>query len=195
MNERDNLKRVAIKTNLTDDWNSYRLHKNHVNNEIRKAKKKYYEEHLSQVSGNPRETWKTINNILSRNKNNAQINSIKKEQNVVKDVKIISDLFNDHFSNIGPTLALSIPEGPIGFTAFLKKANSTFSMMHTNVDEITKIVNSLDINKATGLDDIPIKLIKKCPIIVYQKLVELFNQSMDCGIFPFFRQCQKYLKK
>lgn len=56
--------------------------------------------------------------------------------------------------------------------------------MHTNIEEVEQIIQSIDSKKATGLDGIPIRLIKECPKVVYKKLVELFNRSVDSGIFP-----------
>ena len=54
MIERDKLKLTAIRINTADDWQNYRKVKNNVNNEIKKAKTQYYQEHFRVHSGKPR---------------------------------------------------------------------------------------------------------------------------------------------
>ena len=54
MIERDKLKLTAIRINTADDWQNYRKVKNNGNNEIKKAKTQYYQEHFRVHSGKPR---------------------------------------------------------------------------------------------------------------------------------------------
>ena len=50
--------------------------------------------------------------------------------------------------------------------------------------EVLKLLNSLDVNKSTGLDNLPIKIIKLVTIIIVEPLCSLYNKSLRLGIFP-----------
>ena len=66
INARDKLKRNAIITNLETDWLSYKTTRNRVNIELRNAKKDYSSTKIAGEKCNPKEAWKTINNLLGR---------------------------------------------------------------------------------------------------------------------------------
>ena len=46
------------------------------------------------------------------------------------------------------------------------------------------ILNSLDPNKSSGPDKIPIKLLKMCALLIANPLSKLFNKSLESGKFP-----------
>jgi len=160
--------------------------KNRVNNQIKQAKKQYYESCFSKSTKNTKQTWQTINDILSRKtKRSSYITSIKVDRTVISnDSAKIAEAFNNHFSQIGTKLADSIPEGQYAFNEYLRRSHSTFSLRHTTVEEISKTLKSIDSKKATGLDGIPSYFIKLASPIISQSLMKIFNHSIDKGIFP-----------
>ena len=50
--------------------------------------------------------------------------------------------------------------------------------------EVLNILNSLDPNKSSGPDKIPIKLLKMCALLIANPLSKLFNKSLESGKFP-----------
>jgi len=183
MNRRDKQKSIATATNSKENWNSYRLMKNRVNNQITQAKKQYYKSCFSKSTKNTKQTWETIKEILSRKtKRSSYITSIKVDGTVISnDSAKIAEAFNKHFSQIGTKLADSIPEGQYAFNECLRRSHLTFSLRHTTVEEISKTLKS----KATGLDGIPSYFIKLASPITSQSLMKiLLNHSIDKGIFP-----------
>ena len=92
--KRDALKRKAIKTNKDEDWLLFKSSRNVANIAMRRSNKQ-----------NPKKVWRTINDILGRNKKHAMINEIKMLRKTVTSTDELVDVFNDHFSNIGPRLA------------------------------------------------------------------------------------------
>ena len=102
----------------------------------------------------------------------------------MSDSKEIAEIFNSHFSEIGTKLANSIPDGPIAFNDYLITARSTFTLRHTSVEEVMKIIKSIDSKKAAGLDGIPSYFIKVALPIISQSLVGVFNRSIHKEIFP-----------
>jgi len=59
----------AIKTNSKYHWEMYKKMKNFVNKEVKKCKAKYYSDLINKNKGNPRELWKTFNEITSKKSN------------------------------------------------------------------------------------------------------------------------------
>ena len=51
--------------------------------------------------------WKTVNDMLRRNKKHTTINEIKLAGKTVTSTNELLQVFNDHFSNIGPRLVES----------------------------------------------------------------------------------------
>ena len=62
--------------------------------------------------------------------------------------------------------------------------NSTFQLRSVTLDEITKLLKEINVNKAHGLDEILCRLIKEAAPENAQSLCDLFNKSIDMGIFP-----------
>ena len=53
-----------------------------------------------------------------------------------------------------------------------------------NKDDILKIIRNLNADKSHGHDDISIRMLKICDLMVTQPLSILLNNCVDCGIFP-----------
>ena len=106
MIERNKLKLLAIKTNAAVDCLNYKKSKNCLNDEIKNAKTVHYQEYFRLNSGKPREIWKTINEVMSRNiRNDSNINSIKTNIGSTTSPEVMSETFNRFFTEIGTNLA------------------------------------------------------------------------------------------
>lgn len=185
MVERNKLKSMAIKTNATEDWLNYKKSKNCVNNEIKKAKTQYYQEHFRSNSGNPREIWKTINEVMSRNiRNDRNINSIKTNVGSTTSPEVMSETFNRFFTEIGINLADKLPNSTKSYLDFLAPVNSSFQLRQVSLPEVLKQLKNLPANKATGLDKIPCRLVKLAAPLIAESLCKIFNLSILSGIFP-----------
>jgi retron-type reverse transcriptase len=59
-----------------------------------------------------------------------------------------------------------------------------FTLRPTTSDEVIKLISSISDKKATGLDQIPSKLLKLSAPIVSKSLCDIFNLSIQTAIFP-----------
>ena len=50
--------------------------------------------------------------------------------------------------------------------------------------EVLRTLNSLDSNKSTGPDGIPVKLLKLTALLISEPLAKLYNKSLASGKFP-----------
>ena len=184
--KRNVLKIKAIHSNNASDWSIYKKFKNSVTDEIRKAKEIYYVNSLNDSKGNPRDTWKIINNLMSRRSINPSIKEIKVNGVSVHDREGLSSAFNDHFSSIGPKLANSIPKinHCNSFLDYIDETNARFELTTTNASVVQLMLSKLCKSKATGLDDISARFLRECCDLIAPSLSIIFNRSIVTGIFP-----------
>ena len=59
---------IRIKNNLffNADWEHYKLYRNKITSLTRQSKKNYYERYFEENINNSKETWRGINDIISR---------------------------------------------------------------------------------------------------------------------------------
>ena len=104
MNFRDRLKRKAIKTKDPFIWNQFRIFQNHVNWEINRAKRAYYENAFNNCCRDQRKTWKTMNELTSRKSNKTVINEMEYTGVNSGDQTDIAKMLISFFTEIGPSL-------------------------------------------------------------------------------------------
>ena len=97
-------------------------------------------------------------------KNNVH-NIYDNNNTLISDEQIIVNLYNDHFSTIAQNMANLIKNSNYYSNNVKINQNSLF-LNPTNVNEILNIINSLDINKSTGHDNISNKILKICSNII-----------------------------
>ena len=96
----------------------------------------------------------------------------------------IGEAFNNHFTNIGQSLAQEIPSSEIDPLAYVNSVDGVFSFQRINVQKVMKLLKAIDVSKATGLDKIPNRLLKIAVDVVAPSITGIFNQSLVTGIFP-----------
>ena len=72
-----------------------------------------------------------------------------------------SNALNDFFVNIGSNVEAKIPNVQKRFSDYLNRPNyNSIFLKKCNIDEITSIINKLEISKACGPYSIPTNLLK-----------------------------------
>ena len=77
---------------------------------------------MDQAGNDIKSTWKTINELLGREKSKTRlpVSFLNNNNEEVCDSKLIANDFNDYFVNIGPNLAKKFNRDNDGFFKFLK---------------------------------------------------------------------------
>ena len=167
MRKRDLLKSKAASTNDFLSWERYKRARNHTNNDIRKAKRKYFNDNLDRNKQNPKATWNLINDLYSRKLDKLKrVPEIKIGEQTITNPTEIAEQFNFYFSNIGKDLATEIPPADVEPECYLKPSTQTFSLRIPTVGEVRNLLRKLNVRKATGLDKIPCKLLQLAADIV-----------------------------
>ena len=166
---------------------AYKNLRNHVTNQLKVSKTRYYKTKLDNAFGNSKKTWKVINTILSNGKDKKSlIKSIKGNGVVISDNKGICNTMNNFFATVGNNLAQRLPNNaqPEAFNAFLRgNYPNKHSFAHTNPTEVKNIINKLK-SSSCGYDQVNTTTIKRASDVLAPTLSMLFNRCLDAGFFP-----------
>ena len=95
----------------------------------------------------------------------------------------IADQFNNHFINIGPTLASKIDKSNENPTQYISSSSiNSFVMENVTEAQVSNLFKNLDTNKSSI--DIPNKVIKIAAEQLSVPLTQIYNQSIETGIVP-----------
>ena len=185
--ERDCLKKRAGKTGIETDWKTYKKMKNYVTNQLRLKKSKVIHDEIQKSKGDVKKTWKTLNLLIPRKNKGSKINSLITENGEIQDSKEIANELNEYFVNVGPTLANKIDydysrDQCLNLNAIIVKSKFKLSIVRT--ETVKKALQRLSNDKATGIDGIPIKLLKLAIPFILDSLTHIVNMSLVSGTFP-----------
>ena len=127
-----------------------------------------------------------LNELIGKKSNISQIDEVKvSETHRVRDATGIANHLNQHFTQIGPNLASTVPSVSVDPKEYLKnKVNSSFVIKEIAPSKVKKLLEKVDISKATGLDNISNRILRIAALVIYQHLTDLFNLSIKRRVFP-----------
>ena len=98
-------------------------------------------------------------------------------------MEIWQEFVINNLQSVGKRLAEKIPFADESRTAHIKVGNVKFQFSNIAAPQIVKVMNKLTNNKATGIHDIPDKILKDNINILSPYLGEIFNFSFKTGVF------------
>lgn len=192
MHDRNILKIKAYKSNYLNDWIQFKKQRNIVNSKIRLAKQAYYYNNFNEYMGDSRKTWQTINELTSRKSGKISVASLKVNGLLITNPTDLSNEFNDHFATIGPKLASEISSSDdSSHLKYLTGTDKNFQLHPTTTAQVFSFLNKLNKSKAIGLDKISARLIRECADLICIPICDIFNQSINLGIFPDDWKCAR----
>ena len=181
------------KTRLVKNEEEFKEKQTIVRNLVNFKKKSYFENKLKMNIGKPKELWKTLKNLgLPHNStSNANICLINNEKTSF-NAKDNANLFKDFFSNLANNLFLKLPEAPKRFgkeslSLYYDKFNlhsKNFNFCSVSKEPVLKIIQNLDLSKASGIDTISVRFIKDGANVLAVPISQLFNLSIKTSSFP-----------
>lgn len=180
---RDKLKRKVLKDkkniNLLIQYKRYR---NSLKTLIQKTKRDYFINKLDENKNNPKKLWSAINEELNKTKTVEPIVLKNHNDETISDKRIIADMFNNFFINVGEKMASKINVQKILPERNLQCTNMfLYPVLET---EIIKNIDKLKNNAAPGLDQVSSITIKKIKSEIVKPLAYIFNLCFSVGVFP-----------
>ena len=172
-----------LKSSIRSSYNSYR---NRIITLLRISKKQYFSNYFEEHNTNIKKTWEAIRNLINvSKKSSTKINKIIHNDQHITDNKGIADTINNFYTSIGSSIEAKIPQSKKSFQEYL--GNSNFSSIYLNectLEEITKIINDINISKSCGPFSKPTKILKEFSNILSPTLAIIINKSIKEGVFP-----------
>ena len=165
-------------------WETYRKQRNLVNKLKKNSMKNYFLERCSGGS-KPCDFWKTMEPFFSKKSNSGEQKLVLNENSkIVNDTKQVTEHFNTFFSTVTEKIGNGVAYDQSTHSSILeirKHSNPdiSFEFQKTTTEKIEKIVNKINIKKATGCDGIPAKIVKHSRSVFAAQLTDLINLSVD----------------
>ena len=106
-------------------------------------------------------------------------------QKILTKSEDICHELNNSFANIGPKMASKIPKIPTSSKlTHIHSSSNFFYFEPITSEETNQQILLLDENKAKGIDDVPVKVIKLAAEYLAPTLGTIFNLCSNDGIFP-----------
>lgn len=165
-------------------FNEYNDFKNRLLSRIRSAKRNFFRNKFQACRGNLRRTWAEINRYLRGNKSFSNISLLDDNGIQCDDPKVVANIFCNYFSTVATDLSNNAPicnKNPLEYLD-APVVNSFFAHPAT-VSEVTNLIGSLP-NKNSDANNMPTFILKLLANEVSPLISELFNMSLEQGIFP-----------
>ena len=181
---------------------AFRKQRNKCTKLLRQSKKAYFEK-ITESGG--KRFWEVIKSFVTdkgAHRNEEYI--LEEGGELIKDPNKISETFISYFTNIVEHATGNPPENiPLSETSDIiddilgyyeshasvlsikeKSTNLSFKLPLATEEEIYDIIKSIDIKKATGVDNIPPKVVKIAANAIKKPLTEIINIYINKNTFP-----------
>ena len=196
---RDKLFKKCKKTKLHVEKEIYKRARYSVQNLIAKNKKEFFKTKLKEGIGKPKDLWKAFKSLGLPNKSGGCIvGAFAENQTVKHDTKsILKTLFiqvysfyKSFYSNLAGDLLAKLLKLPRRYiiklvSDYYEKLSLSENFKLESVTEgyLFNVLNSVEVTKAAGLDQISGKLLKDGARILAKPISKLCNLSLALGSF------------
>ena len=158
--------------------------KNKVNKEILFARNSFYVTAFNVISSNMRSRWNLINSLLNRNCTRKKIKILLMNGTTFSNDFDIAEKFNSFFCSVAQNLRDALPpEITPAHTFINSELPCRLKFKQITSHDCERVINQLK-NSKTGIDSIPVHLVKRFRTTIAQPLSLLINESFKNGSFP-----------
>ena len=183
--KRERLRKRAKKLGSETALLNYKRQRNRVNNMKKHARESYFMEVCGLIDqyafNNQKDFWKLVKTLT---KSSGTVTTIPPlinpiDSNIEVEDKRKADVLNRYFADIS-----TINDSNVEIPDFPSRTDQTITNFNISQDEVVDVLNSLKLNKATGLDAISHQMLKNTANSVSLPLSILFNMALEHSIFP-----------
>jgi hypothetical protein len=179
-----------------DNFETFKSLRNHVQQLVHKAKKEFFTNSIEQNKTDSKALWKTLKSLgLPSKKASTDSSSnicLKINDNICFEKKLIAETFNSFYTTVACKLVEKLPKCVEKFgcnfvSSFYSSKGvipNSFSFNLVSETKVLKYLQSLGLNKATGLDGISSRFLKDGSPIIVGPITHIINLSLIQGIVP-----------
>ena len=188
MRKRDRLFRIAKQRQTTRDWSKWREQRNRTTTLNRQLKDAYIRRHIDKLleyRQDPYRYHQTLKTLIGRRRHDVVPPLQNEDNEILTDNTQKADLMNNYFvlQTKTDTAGLALPETN-DIDQNYDEAPPGLEQIKITENQVLNILNTLDVNKSTGPDKLPTKILKMIAILIVKPLTSLFNKSISSGTFP-----------
>ena len=167
---------AAKRTNNVQMWNKFKYLRNKLKLMLRDKRNSFMSDLALSLKNNAKRFW----TFCRLNTNSCQIPAVVSDgQNDVTDAADKAKMFNDYFHSV-----FSTPKTGIALPAVSVKSDNMLANIVFSEIDVINVLKGLDVNKGSGPDDIPLKVLRECADELAPSLTTLFNLSMSTCTLP-----------
>ena len=154
---------------------------------IREAKRRQNDKNIHHANCKSKALWQIISRETGRTSSNRQDIKINWNSEEITNPETVAELFNSYFCKISEELLKKNRKNVPNFKKqYLKIKENTKSMflIPVTVNEVEKGTKGLKNKSPAGIDEIPDYVVKQCIIQLKKPLTNIYNASLESGIFP-----------
>ena len=174
--------KIFKRTKRESDGNIWKQSRNEAKIAINETKTKYYDNlygKLQDPTTAPKQYWRIAKSLYGAKKSHCIPNI--RDNDVFYNMSIDKcELFNSYF--VGQT-SLTIPDGH-SLPPITNDTEDQLNEVRTIEEKVKQILLKLDINKASGPDHIPNKVLTYCCDQLAQIFCKIFQMSINDGVVP-----------
>ena len=102
--------------------------------------------------------------------------NVSDDQNDVTDTADRAKMFNDYFHSVSST-----PKTGIALPAISAKSDNMLANIVFSEIDVINVLKGLDVNKGSGPDDKPLKVLRECADVLAPSLLAHLSMSTKCG--------------
>ena len=183
MKGRNGLYRDAKKKDTEAAWKKYKEERNKVIDDIREAKKLHIEKTEQKINDaatcNDKLWWKLVKDVLNKQRK-ANSPPLEKADGYATSSEEKANLFNEHFARQSSL----DDQGKIPDTNDIPLADATLENISMNTLGIKKIIQNLNVTKASGGDGISPRVLRETANSISPSITRMFNFCFQTGHFP-----------
>jgi hypothetical protein len=133
------------------------------------------------IKNNGKMSWKIINEMTGRSKQKQEKWLLNIDNNLVTDKKSIVNAFGTHFAGI----VGSAPESRIPVTYYAPSTTlETMALFCVDDIKVARIIDQLSTAKATGCDNIPVRIWKEIKDKHIESITLMINSVLSSQVYP-----------
>ena len=181
---RDYLRVKANKTGSECMWQAFNHTRNKVNKLLSDPQKNYCSKKIEENKDNLKGTWMILKQAMGQESKSSTIEKVIHKGCEVSDKEEIANICNEHFVSVGKRLAVNISDTGESQTTHIKPTSSRFVFHKVMTFQVEKAMKKLIKSKATGIHNIPNKILKDSCQVIALFLTDIINFSITSNIFP-----------
>lgn len=190
MKERDLLKKYAITSGSSADWQAYRSLRNKITKFNRQKKKHYYHSKFEECYGDSKKLWKVMNEAMGRSKMSKTPSFIEQNGEFITKASAIANYFNNYFlSKVNTLRNQMLPVNSNMSESIIKNhimlgKDCWFEFKPIKVVDMEKLLHTIKCDKPCGFDNLDGRLLQLSAKLIAKSLCHIFNLCFEECVYP-----------